>query len=999
MASIELMIKFSGADVDLREYFLVGGWVKMIIDLMNRWIKELSEAGFSGAEAIVYDNDLPYHRNATIIASPLSTTTTTATNQKKISILRNSAICPVADHLARSLQNGGYLVDFCLLSESPKPNQDIVSVIDFEGKAFLENISAENFDALKAFIITLKSAGILWLTKPCQIEPSEPQYAQILGLARVLRNELSVDFATLEIDKIQINTTFDRVLDVLVKFQSRSREHEVDPEFEYAIRDGVVHIPRFHWISIPEEVRSAASYEGPKRLNIGKKGSLKTLHWAQGKEIEVKDDEVSLDVRAVGMNFKDILYAMGIIEEDKAQHSSLGAECAGIITKVGSNVINLNVGDRVLAFNDNSFSTRIKTTPDLCAKIPDTLSFEDAATMPCVYSTVIYGLQDMARLEAGQTVLIHSACGGIGIAAIQICRMIGAEIYATVGNEEKVKYLVERYDIPRSHIFNSRSASFLPDLMRETNGRGVDVVLNSLSGDLLHSSWACVAEYGKMVEIGKRDLIGQGRLSMDPFTANRSFFGVDLARICAERPLIVKRLLKDCMQYFCEGSIQPIRPVKFFEAIQIEEAFRFMQKGQHIGKIVISMPADSRQLATSNTHSQFSLRSDVSYLLVGGLGGLGQSISTWMVENGAKHLIYLSRSGGKRDEDVSLVTELNAQGCTVQIIAGSVAIPADIQRVISEAQLPIAGIIQMSMVLRDGGYAQMTHKAWEVAQAPKVLGTWNLHNAFDSVPLDFFVLFSSVACQWGQSGQSNYCSAGTFLDAFNQYRHGKGLPASVIDVGVVEDVGYLCENPAILHQFKTNGVQTLREYDLLETLELAIIKSKSTSQAYSFFGDGYASESHIGCGYKMSMAVPADNNRKFWKRDIRMSIYRNLHNSNFDDDTGNHEELKDFLATVSNNPQTLKESPTAKFLAEEIGKTLYNFMMRPIAELDIHQSFKTLGVDSLVAIELRNWCRQRMGVGLTVLEIMGAASIESLGQMATNELLAKTVFVEAEKST
>ncbi|TGO47069.1 hypothetical protein BCON_0295g00040 [Botryotinia convoluta] len=378
-----------------------------------------------------------------------------------------------------------------------------------------------------------------------------------------------------------------------------------------------------------------------------------------------------------------------------------------------------------------------------------------------------------------------------------------------------------------------------------------------------------------------------------------------------------------------------------------------------------------------NGNSQFSLRTDVSYLLVGGLGGLGKSVSTWMVNNGARHLTYLSRSSGKEEEEVAFVTELSAQGCTVQTIVGSVANVADVQRVISEAQFPIAGVIQMPMVLKAYGTFTML-----LIQC-----------------LDFFVLFSSVSCQWGQCGQSNYCSAGTFLDAFNQYRHVKGLPASVIGVGVVEDVGYLSKNPAILQQFKTNGVQTLREIDLLETLELAITKSKSASQASSFFADGYASESHIGCGYKMSMAVPADNNRNVWKRDISMSVYRNLHNSSFDGVTANHEGLKDFLATVSNNPQTLRELSTAKFLAEEIGKTLYSFMMRPIAELDIHQSFKTLGVDSLVAIELRNWCRQRIGVGLTVLEIMGAASIKSLGKIAADGLLAKTVVVETEKST
>lgn len=293
----------------------------------------------------------------------------------------------------------------------------------------------------------------------------------------------------------------------------------------------------------------------------------------------------------------------------------------------------------------------------------------------------------------------------------------------------------------------------------------------------------------------------------------------------------------------------------------------------------------------------------------------------------------------------------------------------------------------------------MTHKDWEIVQEPKVKGTWNLHNAFASVPLDFFVLFSSVSGQWGQWGQSNYGSAGTFLDAFNQYRQGKGLPASVIDVGVVGDVGYVSENPAILQQFKANGVQTLRETDVLDTLELAIVKSKPKPQVYNSIVDGYVSESHIGCGYKMTMPITAENNRNVWKRDIRMSVYRNLDNSNLDDNATSNEGLKELLVTVSNNPQILKESSTVAFLAQEIGKTLFSFMMRPAAELDIHQPLKTLGVDSLVAIELRNWCRQRIGVELTVLEIMGAASIESLGKVAAEGLLEKIGSKETDAST
>jgi NADPH:quinone reductase-like Zn-dependent oxidoreductase len=220
---------------------------------------------------------------------------------------------------------------------------------------------------------------------------------------------------------------------------------------------------------------------------------------------------------------------MGIV--DARVKTTLGIEACGIVRKVGPNARDLNPGDRVFAFGEGCFSTHLILPQKVFAKIPDSLSFEDAATMPCVFATVIHGLLDQGGLQAGQTVLIHSACGGVGLAAIQIAKMIGAEIYCTVGNEEKVQYLMSTFDMPRNRIFNSRDKSFLADVMAATKGRGVDIVLNSLSGELLHTSWDCVAEFGKLIEIGKRDLVGNGKLALNVFELNRSYHGIDLGHI------------------------------------------------------------------------------------------------------------------------------------------------------------------------------------------------------------------------------------------------------------------------------------------------------------------------------------------------------------------------------------------------------------------------------------------------------------------------------------
>lgn len=241
--------------------------------------------------------------------------------------------------------------------------------------------------------------------------------------------------------------------------------------------------------------------------------------------------------------------AMGIVEGYKP---GLGIECSGVVSRLGPGVQNLVVGDRVMTIGHGCFTTNFITEASLATRLPENMSFEEAATIPCVYATAIHALINLGGLEEGQTVLVHSACGGVGIAAINICQMMGAKIYATVGNPDKVQYLMDTFGIPRDHIFNSRDSSFYGDLMNATNGRGVDLVLNSLSGELLHVSWKCVAQFGKMLEIGKRDFIGKGQLGMDIFESNRSFHGIDMSQMAVERPDKCQRYIFPACLIYCQ---------------------------------------------------------------------------------------------------------------------------------------------------------------------------------------------------------------------------------------------------------------------------------------------------------------------------------------------------------------------------------------------------------------------------------------------------------------
>jgi NADPH:quinone reductase-like Zn-dependent oxidoreductase len=259
---------------------------------------------------------------------------------------------------------------------------------------------------------------------------------------------------------------------------------------------------------------------------IGTPGRLNTLHWVRQPEpAPLKDHEPEIEMHAVGVNFKDVLVAMNLIDHVGRYH---GLDGAGVVRRVGPKVKDFKPGNRVAAMEHNMLSTLLIANEIMCVKIPESLSFIDAATMFTVYATVQQSLITVGQLKKGESLLIPSACGGVGLAAIQIARMIGAEIYATVGPEEKAQYLVKNCNIPRNRIFNSRDNSFVERVYRETNGKGVDQVLNSLSGELLHETWKCVAPYCKLIEIGKRELIGHGRLDMKPFVANRSYCCVDI---------------------------------------------------------------------------------------------------------------------------------------------------------------------------------------------------------------------------------------------------------------------------------------------------------------------------------------------------------------------------------------------------------------------------------------------------------------------------------------
>ncbi len=608
----------------------------------------------------------------------------------------------------------------------------------------------------------------------------------------------------------------------------------------------------------------------------------------------------------------------------------LGLEASGRVVRVGEGA-DFEVGERVFLYKGGTLRSHVTVDARFAARVPETLDACEAATI-FVFLTSWYSLVTRANLRAGERVLIHSAAGGVGLSAVQIAQHLGAEVFATAGTPEKREYL---RSLGVEHVWNSRTLDWERKVLAATNGEGVDVVLNALAGPAIEAGLNCLGPGGRFVELGKKDIASDRSLGMLPFNRNLSLLAVDLDRMAEERPSFFAPLAAEVAQAFDSGALQPIRN-DVFGPDAVVAAFRALASGDQIGKVVLDL-RDARVDAIEPPERRFEARADAAYLVTGGLAGFGLSTAEWLAQSGAKSLYLGSRRGTAPAESAETLARIEALGAKVHELALDVTDTASIANAfakIDAAGLPLAGVFHAAAVIDDALVAELTIENLERTMSAKAVGASLLHAATaERDDVDQFVLFSSISATVGNPGQAAYAAANAYLEGLADARIAQGLPATVVGWGAIGGAGVVARDASLAEHLRLLGIHTLDAPRALDALSTVLEPQL-----------GY-----IGI-------VDIDWNT--WSSAMSATPWHRLEHLLETTDNADADANTDLLATL------------VATAAEIFGTSA--------DKLDVTRPLRDMGLDSLMAVELQTMIARRLGVELSVMELLAGLGLEAL---------------------
>ncbi|KAI0459484.1 polyketide synthase-like protein [Xylaria acuta] len=878
-----------------------------------------------------------------------------------------------------------------------------VSLLELDHE-LLATISQPELERLQA--VTNVARHMLWLTGANAFHEPNPNLALSNGLSRALMLEQPLlHFSVLDVGSIENTHSMQLICESILSALHSCFNRE---DSEFVLANGLLYISRLvsdiefnttlrRRLRFQDPVQHCSLAEAsPARLQIGTPGVTTTLHFQMENVGEPPAGYVDVETKAFGLNAKDVYAMAGRVE---TRNATTGLEFSGVVKTVGSSGDDhgLNPGDKVVVMAPCHLSTINRVPVWSVHKMLAGEDFVTVASLTVSYATALFALYDRANLRPGESILIHSGAGALGIAAIRIAQRIGATIFTTVSTEAKRSFLQQSLGVPSSHIFHSRNDEFVEDVKNVTGGKGVNVVLNSLTGDLLHASWRCIAPFGRFVEIGKRDLIDAGKLDMDVFLRGSTFTAFDLSELFFQEDQYYRDILAskidEVLALFRAGEIEQL-PITTFDVSNISHAYRHLSSRDHIGKVVVSFEDPNAQIPVSPLQYSTILHPNKSYLMIGCLGGLGRSLSRWMMSRGARNFVFLGRTGADKPAARKFITEIQTKGIRVAVIRGNVTHADDVAVAMAACETEgfvLGGIVQAAMSLDEALFTDMTSEAWHKVVQPKWKGTWNLHNHLEGrdKSLDFLLLMSSVNGTVSWATESNYGAANVFLDAFAHWSRRQGKPTVAVGLGMVSEVGYIHENPHIESLLLRRGLVGLKEKEFLQIVDLVLcsIRQKQNEAAnladpgastiitglelegtYQLIDQGFEVTPAFGEDPRASLLLAAFKARQEARQAASCGALVD----------GEHQARLEaaWWGEVPPNAAEIftphADAPTLRDAALRlVRKQFSNLLLMPLENIDDHKPMAEVGIDSMIASEFRAWLWKSFKVDITLLDVLG----------------------------
>ncbi|MGO8938945.1 MAG: SDR family NAD(P)-dependent oxidoreductase [Mycobacterium sp.] len=696
-------------------------------------------------------------------------------------------------------------------------------------------------------------------------------------------------------------------------------------ETQLIVRSGVVHAARLASVGAGAVLELPA---GSWRLAAGGGGTLEDVVVAPTGPVELAAGQVRVAVAAVGVNFRDVLVALGMYPGG----GELGAEGAGVIVELGSGVEGLAVGDAVLGLLGVVGSEAV-VDARLVTAVPSAWSFAQAAGVPVVFLTALYGLSVLAGVKPGQRVLVHAATGGVGMAAVQLCRHWGAEVFATASRGKWDTLRAMGFD--DAHIGDSRTLEFEQKFLAASDGAGVDVVLNSLAGEFLDASLRLLVGGGCFIEMGKTDLRDPQQIAADHQGVMYRAF--DLMEAGSDH---IAAMLSELMGLFGDGVLAPL-PVKTFDVRCASAAYRFVSQARQIGKVVLTLPDGPGNAVLAGSGGGLA---GGSVLITGGTGMAGSALAAHLVARyGVAHVVLVSRSGADAEGVAELVGELEDAGAQVTVASCDVADRAAVAALIAQLPTgyPLKGVFHAAGVLDDGLIASLTPERVDAVLRAKVDGAWHLHELTRDLDLSAFVMFSSMAGIVGSPGQGNYAAANSFLDGLAAYRRARGLAGLSVAWGMWEQASAMTRHLADRDKARMTrvGLAPLSTPRALQLFDDAVLADRSMLVAARLDAAGLGT----------SGVVPPLLRDLATRRGRRLVV-----------DADSAQSMSGLVARL----QGLSAEQRHSLLAELVCTNAATVLGHSSADIDADVAFQELGFDSLTAVELRN--RLKTATGLTL---------------------------------